>query len=58
MSVQIEEIIPTQLSEYAAIPSRFWVRSVLQPELMQDGLEGIRLHEMAVAEPYIKDYDA
>ncbi len=57
MSVQIEEINPTQLNEYATIPSRFWVRSVLQPELMQAGLEGIRLHETVIAEPYLKDYD-
>jgi GNAT superfamily N-acetyltransferase len=57
MSVQVEEINPTQLNEYATIPSRLWVRTVLQPELLQGGLEGIRLHEIAVEEPYIKDYD-
>ncbi len=46
------------LAEYSVIPISFEVRSVLRPELIDGGLGGIVLREEAVAEPYLKDYDA
>jgi GNAT superfamily N-acetyltransferase len=45
------------LPQYATIPITFEVRSVLQPELVNDGLGGIALHEQPVHPPYVKDYD-
>jgi GNAT superfamily N-acetyltransferase len=58
MPIQIIEIGPDRLDEYAQIPSRFEVRSILQVELLDGGLGGMRLHEMPAASPYIKDYDS
>jgi hypothetical protein len=42
MSLELYEIGPTELVEYTSIPSRFCVKSILQIELMQDGLDGFR----------------
>jgi GNAT superfamily N-acetyltransferase len=53
----IEEISPDHLAEYASIPSRFEVRSILEVELVGGGLGGMLMHERPVR-PYIKDYDA
>jgi ribosomal protein S18 acetylase RimI-like enzyme len=58
MSIQIIEIGPDRLNEYDKIPSQFKVRALLQPELVNDGIGGILLHERVVEEPYNKDYDA
>jgi len=46
------------LSEYAAIPIAFEVRSIYQVEAVDKGLGGLRLVEQPVSSPYIKDYDA
>lgn len=56
MSLQITSIPPSGLSEYARIPIRFEVASILQPEPVNGGLGGILLRELPV-EPYVKDYD-
>jgi GNAT superfamily N-acetyltransferase len=45
------------LAQYATIPIAFEVRSILQPELIDDGLGGILLHEVPVQPAYLKDYD-
>ncbi len=45
------------LAQYATIPISFEVRSILQPELVNNGLGGILLHEHRVEQPYLKDYD-
>jgi GNAT superfamily N-acetyltransferase len=45
------------LATYATIPIAFEVRSILQPELIDDGLGGILLHECPIEHPYRKDYD-
>ncbi|MBI4732813.1 MAG: GNAT family N-acetyltransferase [Chloroflexi bacterium] len=58
MTIHIIEISPQHLPEYKAIPSRFEVRSVFQPELMDGGLGGICLCEVAAEPPYVKDYDS
>lgn len=57
MKLEIIEITPDRLAEYARVPSSLEVRSVLQVELIQGGLGGMRLEEVPV-DPYIKDYDA
>lgn len=56
MPIQIDEIALSLLVEYARVPIRFEVRSILDVELMDGGLGGFCLHEETV-EPYIKDYD-
>jgi GNAT superfamily N-acetyltransferase len=56
MKIIIEEISPDGLSEYAAVPISFMVKSVLRVELIEGGLGGMLLHEVPV-EPYIKNYD-
>jgi GNAT superfamily N-acetyltransferase len=58
MPIKIVEIGPQQLGEYALIPSRFLVRTILQAQLDTDGLGGIRLRAAPVPEPYEKDYDS
>jgi GNAT superfamily N-acetyltransferase len=55
--LEIRVIPPESLSTYAQVPISFTVRSVLRPELVDEGLGGIRLVEEAVETPYIKDYD-
>lgn len=57
MKIIVEEITPDRLAEYASIPIVFQVKSILEVELVDEGLGGILLHEVAVS-PYIKDYDA
>ncbi len=56
MSIQITQILPSGLTEYARIPIRFEVTSILQPRLIDGGLGGILLSEIPV-EPYVKDYN-
>jgi GNAT superfamily N-acetyltransferase len=58
MSVQIREIRPDQLVDYASVPIQVNVTSILQPDLIEDGLGGILLREVQVDSPYIKDYDS
>ncbi len=56
MIIQIEKISADHLDDYAKIPSAFEVRSILEVELVEDGLGGMRLHEVPI-KPYVKDYD-
>jgi GNAT superfamily N-acetyltransferase len=58
MPVQIVEIGPGRLGEYASVPSRFDVKSTLQVELVEGGLGGMLLRQVPLERPYIKDYDA
>jgi len=58
MPVQIVEIGPERLADYASIPSRFEVKSILQVELVDGGLGGMLLHRVPVKKPYVKDYDS
>lgn len=57
MPIEIREIGPERLAEYAAIPIAFDVSSALEADLVEGGLGGITLHETRVRSPYIKDYD-
>jgi len=56
-ALRIVEEGPGVLPELDAIPIRFRVASILDVRLEDGGLDGIRLVETAVAEPYDKDYD-
>ncbi|MHC4563697.1 MAG: GNAT family N-acetyltransferase [Planctomycetota bacterium] len=58
MPVQVRQFGPECLEQYAGIPIRFTVESVLHVEAVEDGLGGLRLSEQNVPEPYVKDYDA
>jgi len=58
MPVQIIEVPPERLTDYARIPSRLEVKSSLQVELVDGGLGGMLLHQAAVEKPYLKDYDS
>jgi GNAT superfamily N-acetyltransferase len=58
MAIKIEEIGPSRLEEYRSVPIRFEVKSVLEPVLVNNGLDGILLRETPVEKSYIKDYDS
>jgi GNAT superfamily N-acetyltransferase len=58
MTLTIQEIPAERLPEYAALPSRFLVRSILQVQLLEGGLGGMRLLEVPVQTPYVKSYDS
>jgi streptothricin acetyltransferase len=58
MSIAIEQVSSDDLSAYASIPIAFQVRSVLEISPIGGGLAGLRLQEVRVEPPYIKDYDA
>lgn len=55
--IEIQEVDPNRLDVYANIPISFMVSSILNVELIQDGMGGILLKEVAIDIPYIKDYD-
>lgn len=58
MRLEIVQVGTHRLPDYASIPSRFIVTSILQVELVAGGLGGILLHPQAVEKPYLKDYDS
>ena len=53
-----EGLTPAALDEHAAIPIAFVVDRVLEVTLVDGGLGGMSLTETAVADLYLKDYDA
>jgi GNAT superfamily N-acetyltransferase len=57
LPINLLPLSSASLSDYAKIPIAFEVRSIYQVRLIDRGLGGIRLGEVAV-EPYRKDYDA
>ena len=58
MRIDIEEITADRLAEYDRVPQRVDVKSILEIELINQGLGGMLLREVAVERPYLKDYDA
>jgi GNAT superfamily N-acetyltransferase len=58
MPVQIVEIGPERLGDYASLPIKLEVKSLLQVELVDGGMGGMLLRQVPVERPYIKDYDA
>ena len=53
----IEESLKT-LPEYSRIPISFEVCSVLDVEVLNEGLGGLTLSERTIEKPWVKDYDA
>ena len=58
LDIQEEAVTATALEEYAAVSIAFVVDRILQVTVADGGLGGLSLTETAVADPYIKDYDA
>jgi GNAT superfamily N-acetyltransferase len=58
MHVQIIQIGTERLTEYASVPIRVEVRSILKVELVEAGLGGMLLRQVPVGKAYIKDYDS
>jgi GNAT superfamily N-acetyltransferase len=56
MALEIVEIPPERLEEYAQVPMNFEVRSIFAVEPLAGGLGGLRLVEVPVPNPYVKDY--
>lgn len=56
MQVQIIEITPAQFPSYQSIPDEFRVSSILQVELIDNGLHGLTLTEKKIHTPYTKIY--
>ncbi|MBN2465744.1 GNAT family N-acetyltransferase, partial [candidate division WOR-3 bacterium] len=53
--IEIREVGPDRLAEYARIPTAFKVNTVYRVESVD---LGFRLVEEQLAKPYVKDYDA
>jgi GNAT superfamily N-acetyltransferase len=58
MQAKIIEVGPERLGEYAGIPIKLEVKQRLEVELVEGGLGGMRLHQVEVVKPYVKDYDS
>ncbi len=58
LDVRQEAITLATLDEHARIPIAFVVDRILEVTLVEGGLGGMLLTETAVADPYVKDYDA
>ena len=58
LDIQQDDVTLTALQEYAAVSISFVVDRILQATVAADGLGGLSLTETAVADPYVKDYDA
>jgi GNAT superfamily N-acetyltransferase len=58
MSLRIEEEPIGRLDEHASISIAFTVERILEVSIPDAGLGGVRLTEVAVESPWVKDYDA
>jgi GNAT superfamily N-acetyltransferase len=58
LDVREEDLTLTALAEYAAIPIAFVVDRMFKVRLIDGGLGGMVLTQVAVTDPYVKDYDA
>jgi GNAT superfamily N-acetyltransferase len=58
MELEIHEESREALPEYARVSIAFRVTRVLEVQLEDGGLGGVRLAERPLARPYVKDYDA
>lgn len=56
--IRQEAATPGALSEYAKVSIAFVVERILEVTLVNRGLGGMSLTETALADPYLKDYDA
>jgi GNAT superfamily N-acetyltransferase len=57
MAVEIIEIGPDRLGDYARVPIAFQVKSLLKLDVVGSGLGGIKLIEEDIEPAYLKDYD-
>ena len=57
LRARVEEQPISGLAEYGSVPSRFVVSSILDVQMLENGLGGWRLTERGLAVPYEKDYD-
>ncbi|MDD5529437.1 MAG: GNAT family N-acetyltransferase [bacterium] len=55
--IKIIPIQPGQLNEYSKISGAFKVSAVLRINHLENGLNGIKIYEENIANPFIKDYD-
>jgi hypothetical protein len=55
VKIAIEEIPLDRLSQYELVPQRVEVKSILQVELIDQGLGGMLLHEVLVERPCLMD---
>ncbi len=58
LDIREEALTDAALAEHAGISIAFLVDRVLEVRLLDGGLGGMSLAEAAVADPYVKDYDA
>lgn len=58
MPLEIVDVGPDRLEDYAGVPIAFQVESILKVDLVDGGLGGARLDEVQIAPAYLKDYDA
>ncbi len=58
MPVKIIEVGPERLVDYASVPIKVEVKTILQVELVDGGLGGMVLHQVPVEKPCVKDYDS
>jgi GNAT superfamily N-acetyltransferase len=57
VAIEIREVGPEALEQYARVPMTFRVESILHVEEIDGGLGGLRLAEAPVDTPYVRDYD-
>ncbi|MFW6040512.1 MAG: GNAT family N-acetyltransferase [Thermoplasmatota archaeon] len=57
MDIEILSIEKDELHKYARVPIKFEVKSILEVELVDDGIRGIKLKEKKLSKPYERDYD-
>ena len=57
VAIEIREVGPEALEQYAEIPISFHVESVFRVDEIAGGLGGLRLAEEPADKPYVKDYD-
>ena len=58
LDIQHEAVTVTALEEYATVSIAFVVDRILQVTVADGGLGGFSLTDTAVADPYVKNYDA
>jgi streptothricin acetyltransferase len=58
MPITIQGISADQYPRYGAIPNSYRVTSVFRVEVIGGGLDGFRLVEEHLAEPYVRDYNS
>ena len=58
MAVEIVDVGPDRLADYAGVPIAFQVESILKVDLVDGGLGGAKLTDVQIAPAYLKDYDA